>query len=76
MFRRVPSRSRLPWGTKWFFSNFPLPVIIPPLLLTYLSPPPEVCDTPDHAAHYHIPRSLSWERHLRPGARLVADGES
>jgi hypothetical protein len=35
---------------------FPLLIIIPPLFLTHkrVSPPPEVCDSPDHAAQYHI----------------------
>jgi hypothetical protein len=32
---------------------FPLIIIIPPLLHTHLSPPHEVCDSPDQAAHYH-----------------------
>jgi hypothetical protein len=27
--------------------------IIPPLLHTHLSPPHEVCDSPDQASHYH-----------------------
>jgi hypothetical protein len=34
------------------FFGFPLPIIIPPLLHTHLSLPPEVCDSPDQAAHY------------------------
>jgi hypothetical protein len=40
--------------------------IIPPLLCIHLSPPHEVCDSPDKAAHYHTlgPKleavSLTW----------------
>jgi hypothetical protein len=34
--------------------GIPLLVIIPPLLHTHLSPLPEVFDSPDHAAEYHI----------------------
>jgi hypothetical protein len=34
-------------------SVFPLLIIIPPLLHTHLSPPHEVCDSPDQEAHYH-----------------------
>jgi hypothetical protein len=30
--------------------------VIPPLVNIYLTPPPEVCDIPDQAAHYHILR--------------------
>jgi hypothetical protein len=33
---------------------FPLLTIIPSLLHTHLSPLPEVCDSHDQAAHYHI----------------------
>jgi hypothetical protein len=36
------------------YYGLPLPVIIPPLLRTHLSTPPEVRDSPNHAAHYHI----------------------
>jgi hypothetical protein len=39
--------------------GFPLLLIIPPLLHNHLSPPPEVCDGPDQAAHYHI-RGLNF----------------
>jgi hypothetical protein len=48
------------WCTKWLwgrilfeFFDFPLPVTISPLLHTHLSPPHEVCDSRDQAAHYH-----------------------
>jgi hypothetical protein len=41
-------------GPSWFLSQFPLPIITPPLLHTHLSPPPVVCNSPDQAAHYHI----------------------
>jgi hypothetical protein len=34
-------------------SVFPCQYITPPLLHTYLSPPHEVCDSPDQAAIYH-----------------------
>jgi hypothetical protein len=48
------------WWTKWhwgrffseFFGFFPTN-IIPPLLHIHLSPPHEVCDSSDQAAHYH-----------------------
>jgi hypothetical protein len=35
------------------FFGFPPLITIPPLLHTYLSPPHEVCDSPEQAAHYH-----------------------
>jgi hypothetical protein len=45
---------------KWHWSRFlseffgsPLLIIIPPLLYTGVSPPHEVCDSPDQAAQYH-----------------------
>jgi hypothetical protein len=45
-------------GTETGFSSrsfgSPLLVIILQLLQTYLSLTPELCDDPDHAAHYHI----------------------
>jgi hypothetical protein len=43
-------------GALIWLSFFGLPplILIPPLLHTHLSPPPEVCDSPDQAAHYHI----------------------
>jgi hypothetical protein len=48
------------WWTKWYCdgfslssSVFPCQYIIPPLLHTYLSPPREVCSSPDQATHYH-----------------------
>lgn len=34
--------------------GFSLLIIIPPLLRTDSSPPLELCDSPHHAAHYHI----------------------
>jgi hypothetical protein len=48
------------WWTKWhwgrflseFFGLFPAN-IIPPLLHIHVSPPHEVCDSSDQAAHYH-----------------------
>jgi hypothetical protein len=45
---------------------FSLVIILSPLLHTHLSPPHEVCGSPDHAAHYHTvcPKlgssSLTW----------------
>jgi hypothetical protein len=36
------------------FFLFSLLIIIPPLLHTPLSPPPEMWDIPEQAAHYHI----------------------
>jgi hypothetical protein len=36
--------------------------IIPPLLHSHLSPPHEVCDSPDQAAHYHT-SVLRYELH-------------
>jgi hypothetical protein len=48
--------------------DFPLLVIITPLLHTNLSPPHEVCNSPDQAAHYHTlgPKlgASSLTRHL------------
>jgi hypothetical protein len=35
------------------FLHFPLFITIPPLLHTHLSPPHEVCDSPEKAAHCH-----------------------
>jgi hypothetical protein len=32
-----------------------------------LSPPHEVCDSPDHSADYHNARFLSWGLHPLPG---------
>jgi hypothetical protein len=47
--------------------------IIPPLLQTRLSPPHDVCDSPDQAAHYHtlghILEASSLTRYL---VRLVS----
>jgi hypothetical protein len=43
-------------GTGQVFSEyfgFPCKYIIPPLLHIHLSPPHEVCDCSDQAAHYH-----------------------
>jgi hypothetical protein len=37
--------------SKYF--GFPCKYIIPPLLHMHLSPPHEVCDCSDQAAHYH-----------------------
>jgi hypothetical protein len=44
-----------------FFGLLPL-ITIPPLLHTHLSPPHEVCDSPDQAAHYQTlgPKSGAW----------------
>jgi hypothetical protein len=36
------------------FFGFPPPIIIPPLLHNHVSPPPELCDSRDQAAQYHI----------------------
>jgi hypothetical protein len=35
------------------FFRFPVRIIVPPLLHTGLSPPSNVCDSPDQAAEYH-----------------------
>jgi hypothetical protein len=35
------------------FIGFTLLIIVLPFLHTHLSPPHEVCDNPDQAAHYH-----------------------
>jgi hypothetical protein len=40
-------------GTGTGFSPSSPVNIIPPLLRTHLSPPHEVCDSPDQATHYH-----------------------
>jgi hypothetical protein len=49
------------------FFKFPLLIIIPPF--------PEVCDSPNQAAHYHILGFLSWSLHLRKGTRLLTEEE-
>jgi hypothetical protein len=41
-------------GFRRVYSVLPPLIIIPPLLHTHLSLPPEVYDSPDHAAQYHI----------------------
>jgi hypothetical protein len=43
---------------------FPLPIIIPQLLHTHLSPPSSRCVSSDQAAHYHIHGLLSLGLHL------------
>jgi hypothetical protein len=45
---------RIGTGTGFLPSSSVSPVsIIPPLLHTHLSPPHELCNSPDQAAHYH-----------------------
>jgi hypothetical protein len=39
---------------KFGFFDFPLITIIPPVLHIHLSPPPEVGNIPDKAAHYAL----------------------
>jgi hypothetical protein len=39
-------------------------LITPSLLRSHPSPPPEVCDSPDHAAHYHILGLKFWASSL------------
>jgi hypothetical protein len=58
---------------------FPL-LIISPLLHTLLSPPHEVCDSPDQVAHYHILASgfisgptLGWS--LSEGSFIIKNGQ-
>jgi hypothetical protein len=51
------------------FFRFALLIAIPPLLHTHLSLPHEVCDSPDHAAHYHIQRSRYSDLLRAGGAR-------
>lgn len=46
-------------GLSLSFSGFPLLNFIPPLLHTYLSPPPDVCYSHNHAAQYHNLKSLT-----------------
>jgi hypothetical protein len=42
-------------GISRIFLGFPPLIIITPLLHNpFIAPPPEVCDSPDHAAQYHI----------------------
>jgi hypothetical protein len=43
--------------------GFSLLITIPPLLHTHISPPPEVRDDPNQAAHYHILGLLSLGLH-------------
>jgi hypothetical protein len=46
------------------FLGFPLLIIIPPLLHTYLMPHPEVCDT-SNQAYYHLTLGLQvWRVNL------------
>jgi hypothetical protein len=62
-------------GTEQVFSEnfgFPCKYIIPPLLHIHLSPPHEVCDCSDQAAHYHnlgpkigaslLTRHIGWKQ--------------
>jgi hypothetical protein len=47
------------------FFGFLLSVNIPPLLHTHPTSPPDMCDSPHHAAQYHIisdpaPEERSW----------------
>jgi hypothetical protein len=62
-------------GTGQVFSEyfgFPCKYIIPPLLHIHLSPPHEVCDRSDQAAHYHnlgpqlwaslLTRHIGWKQ--------------
>jgi hypothetical protein len=62
-------------GTGQVFSEyfgFPCKYIIPPLLHIHLSPPHEVCDYSDQAAHYHnlgpqlgaslLTRHIGWKQ--------------
>jgi hypothetical protein len=46
------------------FIYFPLLIIIPPLLHTQISPPLEMCNSLDHATHYHILCTPPLTRHL------------
>jgi hypothetical protein len=63
------------WWTKWHWAGFTSvsPAnIIPPLLHIHLSPPHEVCDRSDQAAHYHnlgpqlgtslLTRHIGWKQ--------------
>jgi hypothetical protein len=66
------------WWTKWHWAGFlrvlrfPLQNIIPPLLHIHPSPPHEVCDCSDQAAHYHnlgpqlgaslLTRHIGWKQ--------------
>jgi hypothetical protein len=43
------------------FILFPLLIIIPPFLHSYLLPPPEVCNNPHQAAHYYIFGGSVWD---------------
>jgi hypothetical protein len=57
-------------------ASVPLLITIPPLVHTYLSPPHEVHDSPDQAAHYHTlgPKLVasSLTRHLAGlGVKIV-----
>jgi hypothetical protein len=53
-------------------SIFPCQYIIPPLLHTHLSPPHEMCDTPDHAAHHTVGPKLGTSSLTRQLAGLGA----
>jgi hypothetical protein len=40
--------------SSWSVFGFAVLISIQPLLQTYLPLPSKLCDSPDHAAHYHI----------------------
>jgi hypothetical protein len=45
-------------GVLSFSFGFPLIIVILPFIHTHLSPLPELCDSPDQAAQYHILKIL------------------
>jgi hypothetical protein len=51
--RSVHVVEKVALGTSQEFFGFLLLVRIPPLLHNHLSPPHDVCDSPDQAAYYH-----------------------
>lgn len=52
--------------------RFLLLIVIPPQRHTHLSPPHEVCDSPELEAHYHTP-GLHSALHLSRGSWLASE---
>jgi hypothetical protein len=68
------------------YFGFPCKYIIPPLLNIHLSPPHEVCDCSDQAAHYHnlgpqlgaslLTRHIGWKQKQKVKKIVQAKTES
>jgi hypothetical protein len=66
---RLGASGSIPGGSDFSYSffGFPLLIINPPLLHTHLSPLPEVYDSLDQAAHYHILEAWVFDTDLTFG---------